>query len=157
MFAQGEDCLFGQKRIAVVAKRIRNFLKLLLLLIADDKLRRRNARKLVQQRLSILRLGQSELPRAEIGIREAKDGAIGINCAQIIGALGFEQIEITHRACADDLSDIARNNFSRLRFADLITDRHAPPGLDQLCDVRLRSVIRHAAHRHAVALGQCDV
>jgi hypothetical protein len=48
VFAQGKDCLFGQKRVAVVAKRIRDFLELLLLLIADEKLRRRNARKLVQ-------------------------------------------------------------------------------------------------------------
>src|SRR5437879_9731447 len=47
VFAQGEDCLFGQKRVTVVAKRIRDFLELLLLLIGDEKLRRRNARKLV--------------------------------------------------------------------------------------------------------------
>src|SRR5437762_12687812 len=63
MFAQGEDCLFGQKRVAVVAKRIRDFLELLLLLIADEKLRRRHARKFVQQRLSILRLAKAELAR----------------------------------------------------------------------------------------------
>ena len=48
VFAQGENCLFGQKRVAVVAKRIRNFLELLLLLIADEKLRRRDARKFIQ-------------------------------------------------------------------------------------------------------------
>ena len=57
VFAQRKDCLFGEKRVAVVAKRIRDFLELLLLLVADEKLRRRNARKFVQQRLSILRLG----------------------------------------------------------------------------------------------------
>src|SRR5213080_148454 len=52
VFTQRKDCLFGEKRVAVVAKRIRDFLELLLLLVADEKLRRRNARKFVQQRLS---------------------------------------------------------------------------------------------------------
>src|SRR5438128_6912064 len=102
VFAQGEDCLFRQKRIAVVAKRIRDFLELLLLLIADEKLRRRNARKFVQQRLSILRLGQAKLARAEIGIREAEGGAIGIDGAEIIGALGFEQVENAFGAGANN-------------------------------------------------------
>src|SRR5437588_5251724 len=109
VFAQRKDCLLGEKRVAVVAKRIRDFLELLLLLIGDEKLRRRNARKLVQQRLSILRLGQSELARAEIGIRETEGGPIGIDRAEIIGALRFEQVEIAYGARANDVGDVPRN------------------------------------------------
>src|SRR5436305_817611 len=44
VLAQSKDCLFWQKRVAVVAKRILNFLKLLLLLVADEKSRRRKSR-----------------------------------------------------------------------------------------------------------------
>ena len=58
MFAQGEDRLFGQERVAVVARaRDRDFAELLLLFLADQQLRRRNARQFVKERLPILQLG----------------------------------------------------------------------------------------------------
>ncbi len=40
---------------------------------------------------------------------------------------------------------------------DLVAHRHAPPGLDQPPHVALRRVMRDAAHRHLVALGQRDI
>src|SRR5436305_6438930 len=57
VLAQSKDCLFWQKHESIVAKRIVNFLKLLLLLVADEKFRRRNTRYFVEQRMPVLHLG----------------------------------------------------------------------------------------------------
>src|SRR5882724_3056209 len=157
MLAQREDRLFWQKGVAVIAKRTRDFRKLLLLIITNEKFRRANTRDFVEQRLPILQLGYPELACAEIGIRKTEDTSSGIDRAQIICALGFEQVEIAYRARADDLRDIARNDFSWLRFARLVTDGYAPACLDELCDGSLRCVIGHATHGHAVPLRQRDV
>src|SRR2546430_1631196 len=73
------------------------------------------------------------------------------------GMFGFKQIEIADRARTDNLRDIARDNFTRLRFARLIADCDATPRLDQLRDITLCRVIWHAAHRHAVAFLQRDI
>jgi hypothetical protein len=39
----------------------------------------------------------------------------------------------------------------------LIADGDPLPGLDELRNVTLRGVIRHAAHRHAVAMRQGEI
>src|SRR4029453_2477335 len=77
--------------------------------------------------------------------------------AEIIRALGFEKIEIAYRPCADDLRDVARNDFTRLRFARLIADRDPPTRFNQLSDITLRRMVWNAAHWNAIALGQRDV
>src|SRR5947207_7905814 len=151
MFAQREDCLFGQKRVAVVLQYVINFAHLLFLFRADQQLGRRNARQLIEQGLSIFQLGDSEFAGTEISVRKTKNARIRVDGADIICALRLKQIEVTYRASADDLSDIARNNFSRLRLTGLIADGYAPPGLDQFCDVDLRSMTGHTTHWHAVA------
>ena len=104
-----------------------------------------------------MQLHQAKLAGGEIGISETETIVVGVNRAEIVGALGIEQIQLAHSTGADDLSDVARNNLPRLRLARLIANRDPPAGLDQLCDVGLRCVIRHAAHRHAVALRQRDI
>ena len=80
--------------------------------------------------MSILELGEAELARGQIGVSEAKTVVVDVNCAEIIRALGIEQIEFAHRAGANNLGDVARNNFPRLRLARLIADRHPPAGFD---------------------------
>ena len=107
--------------------------------------------------MSILQLSDSELACAEVRVSKAKNARICVHGADIICTLRLEQIEIAYRACADDLSDISRNDLSGLRLACLIADGHAPPSPDQLRDVSLRSMIRHTAHRHAIALRQRDI
>src|SRR5437773_11188702 len=106
VLAQSKDCLFWQKRVAVVAKRILNFLKLLLLLIADEKFRRRNTRYFVEQRLPVLQLSDPEFTGAEIGVRKTEDTSVGIDGAEIICTFGFEQVKVGNRARANDLSDV---------------------------------------------------
>src|SRR6476469_10990774 len=70
MFAQSENCLFWQKRITVVFERVIDFAGLRFLFRADQQFGGRNTGALIVQRLSILRLGQSELTRAEISVCE---------------------------------------------------------------------------------------
>ena len=154
MFAQREDCLFRQKCVTVVAERAVDFAKLFLLLITHENFRRSDARQLVKERLSVPRLRQPELARAQVCVREPEYAVIGTDSPEVICAFRFEQIEIAHRARANDLRDIARNNFPWLWFARLIANRHASACLDELRNVSSRRVIRHAAHRHAVSLRQ---
>ena len=61
VFAQREESLFRQESVTVVTDRTANLRKLLFLLIADQNLRRSNARQFIEQRLSILQLRQSKL------------------------------------------------------------------------------------------------
>jgi hypothetical protein len=56
--------------------------------------------------LPVLQLNDPELACAEIGIRKTEAIGIGIDRAQIICALGFQQVEIAYRARANDLSNI---------------------------------------------------
>ena len=99
-----------------------------------------------------MQLRQSELACAQIGIREAKNVTIGENRAEIIRAFRFEQIEVAHCTRADDLGDIARDDFAGLRFAGLIADRDAPAGLDELGNVVLapRDTERRTSARRCV-------
>src|SRR4029453_2020487 len=154
MLAQRENRLLRQKRITVVPKHPGNVGELLLLLIADQNFRGADSRQVIEQRLSILRLRQPELARAQVRVCEAKHATIDVNGAEIIRALGFEKIEIAYRACADDLSNVTRNDLARLRFARLVADRDAAACLDQLCDITLRCMVWNSAHWNAVALGQ---
>jgi GNAT superfamily N-acetyltransferase len=154
MFAQREDRLFRQKCVTVVAERAVDFAKLRFLPIADENFRRSDARQFVKERLSIPRLRQPELARAQVCVREPEYAAIGTDRPEIICAFRFEQIEIAHRARANNLGDVARDDFTRLRFAGLIANRHASACLDELRDVSSRCVIWHAAHRNAVSFRQ---
>ena len=104
-----------------------------------------------------MHLRQPELACAQVCIGESKHAAIGKDRAEIIRTFGFQQIEVAHRACTDDLGDVARDDFTGLRLAGLIADRDPAPGLDQFRNVTLRRVIRHATHRNAVAMGQRQV
>ena len=80
-----------------------------------------------------------------------------VNRGQIVRAFWLQQVKLAHCPGADNLRDIARHNFSWLRFARLIANRDSFSGFDQLRNIILRSMIRHSTHRHAVTLGQCNV
>ncbi len=54
MFAQREDRLLGQKRVAVILERVIDFADFLLLFQADQQFGWRNASDFVEQRLAIL-------------------------------------------------------------------------------------------------------
>ena len=81
--------------------------------------------------MSILRLGQSKLTRAEIGVGETERIAIGIDRAEIIRALRIEPAQFAYRSGADDLRDFAIDNLAAgLWLTHLITNGDAPSGLD---------------------------
>src|SRR6476620_8111452 len=122
MFAQGEDCLFWQERVAVVFEGVIDFAGLRFLFRADQQFGGRNTRDLIVQRLSILRLGQSEFTRAEIGVCETERIAIGIDRAEIIRALRIEPAQFAYRSRSDNLRNFAIDNLAaRLWLTRLIT------------------------------------
>ncbi|KAG0506491.1 MAG: hypothetical protein Udaeo_01230 [Candidatus Udaeobacter sp.] len=131
MFAQGENCLFWQKRITVVFERVIDFAGLSFLFRADQQFGGRNTGDLIVQRLSILRLGQPELTRAEIGVCETEFIAIGIDRAEIIRALRIEPAQFADRPRGDDLRNFAIDNLAaRLWLTHLIANGDAPSGLN---------------------------
>src|SRR6059058_2016046 len=131
MFAQGEDCLFRQKCVAVVFERVIDFAGLRFLFRADQQFGWRNTRDLIVQRLPTLRLGQSELTGAEIGVCETERIAIDIDRAEIIRALRIEPAQFAYRSRADNLRNFAIDNLAaRLWLTHLITNGDALSGVD---------------------------
>src|SRR5436190_2412619 len=107
MLAQREDRLLRQERVAVVLKRMIDLVKLIFLFGADEQLRWRNTRKLVEEGLSISQFGKPELARGQVCVSKTKYAAVSVNRAQIIGAFRFEQVEVANRARTDDVGDVA--------------------------------------------------
>ena len=101
--------------------------------------------------------GDPKFAGAQIGVGKPENAILKINRAEIIRPVRFEQVQLADRAGRDDLRDLARDDFARLRLARLIANRDPPSRLDELRDVTWRRVIRHAAHRHAVAMGQREI
>ncbi len=157
MLAQSEARMFRQKGEIIVGKRPLDLSELRVLAFADQQLRGRNPREIVHQRADIARLRDPKLTGAQLGIGEAKNAILKINGAEIIRPVGFEQVHLAHGAGRDDLRDLARDDLPRLRFARLVANRDAPPRLDELRDVTWRRVVRHPAHRHAIAMSQREI
>src|SRR4029450_1851150 len=93
MFAQGEDRLLRQERVAVVLKRMIDLAKLIFLFGADEQFRWRNTREFVEEGLSILQFGKPELPCGQVCVSKTKYAAVSVNRAQIIGAFRLEEGE----------------------------------------------------------------
>ena len=157
MLAENKLRLLRDESVTLITDDVRELRETLALLIAHQNFRGRDTHDLIFQRSACHQLCDTKFARRKVRIREAEPLALRENCGHVIRPLGLQHIELAHRACADDLRNIARNNFARLRLARLITHRHAFPGLDQLRDVIMRCVIRHPAHRHAVAFSQRHV
>src|SRR6266850_735560 len=123
MFAQGEDCLFWQKRVAVVFERMIDFAGLRFLFRADQQFGGRNTRDFILQRSLILRLGQSELTGAEIGVCETECIAIGIDRPEIIRALRIEPAYYAYCPRAAHVRYLAIGNLAdRLWLTPLMTN-----------------------------------
>src|SRR5438270_4317079 len=157
MFAQGKAGVIGQEREVVVSQRARDLAEVVHLPFAHQNFRWRNPREIVEEPAAVFRFGQAEFARAQFRVGKTEFAFMKINRAQIIRPVGLQQIELAHRSRRDDLGDLAGDDFPRLRFAGLIADGNAPPGLDELGDVTLGGVIRHAAHRDAVAMSEGEV
>ena len=157
MLAQREARVVRQEGKVVISEHALDLSELRVLPFAHQHFRRGNPREIVQQRAGVLRLGYPELPRAQLRVREPKNSILKINRAEIIRAIRFEQVQLAHCSRRDDLRDLTVHDFSRLRFAGLIADRDSSSRLDEFRDIILSGVIRHAAHRHAVAMGEREI
>ena len=102
----------------------------------------------------VLELGHFELARCVIDISEAKLLPIAKHRREVVRAVRVEQIEVIDRAGAEDLRDGPFDDLTRHRLRRLLGDGDAFAGLDELRDVALRRMMRHAAHRHRVAFRQ---
>ena len=69
----------------------------------------------------------------------------------------MEDVRVEVRAGAEDLRDVAANEFAGLGVFELVADGNFSAMFEQLADVALGGVVRDAAHRHAVALGEGEV
>ena len=102
----------------------------------------------------VLELGDFKLARGVIDIGEAKFLPIAKHGGEVVRAVRVEQVEVIDRARAEDLRHRPLDDLSRSRLRGLLGDGDAFAGLDELRDVALRRMMRHAAHRHRVAFRQ---
>ena len=157
MLAEGEARILRQESVMVVGQRMLKPCELVRLRSLIRSFGGGDARQFVEEGARVGDLHEPELARAEIGIGETEDSIVKEDRAEIVGALRFQEVEIAHCPGADDLRDIARHDLALLRFTRLVADRDPPAGGDQLGDITLRRMIRHAAHRDFVTLGQGEV
>src|SRR4029077_13932710 len=107
--------------------------KLIFLFGADEQFRWRNTGEFVEQGLSILQFGKPEFACGQVCVSKTKFAGVSVNCAEIISAFRFEQVEVANRARGDDLGDVAGNNFSRLRLPCSDGEWHPPAPLASTC------------------------
>ena len=100
--------------------------------------------------------GGAQLPGRQIrpGKRQCR-AAVGQR-RQVIVAGVVEQALVHDRSRRDHLDDAPLGETARGK-SYLFADRHLAAGSQQLRQIGLRCVMRHPAHRHAIALGQSDV
>jgi len=71
--------------------------------------------------------------------------------------VGAEELFVEVGAGAEDLSDLAFDEFTGFGFFDLVTDSDTVPGFEEFADVGGGGVVWDAAHRGRAAAGQGDV
>ena len=123
-------------------------------LLGVDRLARREARDVVAES----RIGHRRIRRHEkvagrhIEIRRA-DRITARHDRQQVTALAIDDVALRRGTRRNDAYDLApHESLRRRRFFDLIADRDAQSMFDQLRDVTVSGVIRHAAHRRFVIL-----
>ena len=128
----------GRERPAVLVRRPQDFRRGIAL------------EGLVEGRLRGARL-DGELARREVEQREGEAG----DGRDVVAARLVEKPVLRHRAGRDDARDLAAHQpLGRLRVLDLVAERGGLAGADELGEVGVDRVVRHTAHRLAVALRQ---
>lgn len=130
--------------------------KALLLLVADQELGRINAGQLVQQQVHVLELGYGKLPRGMVHACQAELLLVLIQGHDVIVAGGIQQIHIRQSPRGNDTGQFPFHQLSGLGQCGLLRNGDAASFLHQPPDIAFRAVMGDAAHRNAVALGQCQ-
>ena len=143
-----------QERIPVVIKRGMGAGEAVRLLVADQKFGRIDAGQLVQKQVHVLKLGHGKFPRGVVHACQAEMLFILIKSHDVIVAGGIQQIHIRQGSGGNHAGQLPLHQLARLRNGGLLRNRHALPSLHQAANIPFRAVVRHPAHRNAVALGQ---
>ena len=124
--------------------------------LADDQeLRHHQAVELIEQHLQAVAAlvdAVEALARRDVGAREHDLLARLIDERDVVVLRRLQRRLRQDRARRHDLDNLALCQPLRLRVADLLGDGHLVAALDELVDVRLSRMVRHAAHRRILPL-----
>ena len=98
-----------------------------------------------------------EIAGGQIHEREAEVFPGGTNGGEKVVFLRDEHSFIEVRAGRENLGDLAIDEFAGLGFLGLLADGDLASGSKQATDVRVRRVMRQAAHRNAIARGEGEI
>ena len=126
----------------------------LALIVAVEDFAGLESLQLIGELGGVLELGDFELAGGVIDIGEAEFLPLAKHGGEVVRAVRVEQVEVIDRARAEDLRHRPLDDLARCRLRRLLGDGDAFAGLDELRDVALRRMMRHAAHRHRVAFRQ---
>jgi len=160
MVAQGKEGGLALKGPAVV-RRERAICDLrferLDLLGRDDDLGGMHASEFVGELLGVAKLGNFEIAGGQVNEREAEAAGVGAEGGKEVVAGGVEELAVEVRAGAEDLGDVAVDEFARLGFFELVADGDFTSVFEESADVVFGGVVRDAAHGDAVAGGEREV
>ena len=119
-------------------------------LIGNETLGRLDAGQFIGQVLRLDVCGDETAGR-KLQPRQADSAFLRKDAGQEIVAPRVEEAFIDQRSGGDDAGDLpADKPPGQLRILDLVANRHAQPGVNQLLKVVLQCVIRKPGHRHGV-------
>src|SRR5436305_95470 len=123
VFAKRKYRLLRQKGITVASERMTDHWKAFRELVANEHFRWGHARKFILQSRYIRQLREPKLARANVDEGKPKEPSLLRDGGEVVVPLGIEQVDIGNGPGTDHLGQLAVNDFSRLRLADLITNR----------------------------------
>ena len=145
-----EEVAFDGLGAAGIAERVDD----LALGVAEEQFAGLEALEFVGELGGVFELGDFKLAGGVIDVGEAEFFAFAEHGGEVVRAVRVEQIQVADGAGAEDLRDGPFDDFARHRISRLLGDGDAFAGLDELRDVTLRRMMRHAAHGHRVAFRQ---
>ena len=122
--------------------------------VAEEQFAGLEALEFVGELGGVFELGDFKLARGVIDIGEAEFFAFAEHGGEVVRAVRVEQVEVADGAGAEDLRHGPFDDFARHGIGGLLGDGDAFAGFDELRDVTLRRMMRHAAHGHRVAFRQ---
>ena len=132
--------------------------RVVLLLLRHDALRGRVTHQVVAQRGQISALFDPEDAGGEIEQREAKSFPVAADAGEVVVAAGLEDVLLEHGTGRDDPRHFAAHDAAgNGRIFHLIADGDFLPRADELREVEVGGVIRNAAHRVGLPLGERDI
>ena len=156
MLAQELRCRQSLEDVSVEEVGVCKTVEKLPLRFRRDRFGRQDAREFIDQKRHARHLCETKLSGRQFAVSQTNRAVALAHGGKIIRT-AIVEAKVVKCAGAQDLTDFATDEFPGLHFANLVANRRAPTGSNELFDVASRRMIWHAAHGDFPAPGQRHV